>query len=476
VGLYFQEELRRQLFAQFGSESVLRGGLRVYSTYDPDLQREAERAITGRIDEIVRRRPRARGLQGSLVALDPSTGDVLALVGGRDFHASSFNRATQAHRLAGSAFKPIIYAAALERGYAPASMLYDLDTPIQSASGSWLPAGDHEGAEYTLRRALAVSSNRAAAQLLQQVGVSTAVYYARRLGIDSNLPLVPSIALGTGEVTLLELTTAYSAFANSGIVSAPRLMTRVEDSEGRLMWAAEPRSSQAITPATAYLMSSMLADVVSRGTASRARSAGFKLPAAGKTGTTDDYTDAWFIGYTPHLLAGVWFGFDAPAKIMDRGFAGTVAVPAWARFMRAATSGDVADWYKMPPDVEKVAICRLSGARATEACRRASAFDLTPTEQPESDDQYPAFGPTLRAHLISAGPMVYEDVFPIGSVPPDLCPIHGAVSTDPETNAELRTSTLDRSPFVVQRPTFSLSSGIPHTSTSASRPGPAAVR
>lgn len=476
VGLYFQEELRRQLFAQFGRDSVLRGGLRVYSTYDPDLQREAERAVTGRIDEIIRRQPRARGLQGSLVALDPSTGDVLALVGGRDFHASSFNRATQARRQAGSAFKPIIYAAALERGYAPGSMLYDLDTPIQSANGPWLPGGDHEGAEYTLRRALAVSSNRAAAQLLQQVGVSTAVYYAKRLGIDSNLPMVPSIALGTGEVTLLELTTAYGAFANSGIVSGSRLMTRVEDSEGRLVWAAQPRSSQAITPATAYLMSSMLADVVSKGTASGARTAGFKLPAAGKTGTTDDYTDAWFIGYTPHLLAGVWFGFDAPAKIMDRGFAGVVAVPAWAHFMRAATTGDTADWYKMPPDVEKVAICRLTGARATDACRRASALDLAPVEQPGSDDLYPAFGPTLRAHLILAGPMVYEDVFPVGSVPPDFCPIHGAIFTEPGTNPELRTLTMERSPFELQRSTFILPSGTPHTSTSVSHPDPAAGR
>src|SRR6185503_3495806 len=181
TGLYFQEEVRRQLFQMFGADRVLRGGLRVYSTYDPDLQVEAERAIARRIEQIAGARKAARDLQGSLVAMSPETGDVYAIVGGRDFRESSFNRATQARRQAGSAFKPIIYAAALERGFAPGTLLKDLDTPIPGAE-SWLPNGDHERDEYTVRRALKVSSNRAAAQLLQQVGVTTAIYYAQRLG------------------------------------------------------------------------------------------------------------------------------------------------------------------------------------------------------------------------------------------------------------------------------------------------------
>ncbi len=183
-----------------------------------------------------------------------------------------------------------------------------------------------------MRRALKVSSNRAAAQLLQQVGVTTAIYYAQRLGIESELPMVPSLALGTGEVTLLELTAAYSAFANDGRLASPRLLLRVEDNIGHTVWFAEEHHVQAISATTAYLMSSMLSDVVSSGTATRARSAGFTLPAGGKTGTTDDYADAWFIGYTPHLLTGVWFGLDQPAPIMREGFGGTVAVPAWAPF------------------------------------------------------------------------------------------------------------------------------------------------
>jgi penicillin-binding protein 1A len=180
--------------------------------------------------------------------MDPVSGDVLALVGGRDFAASSFNRATQARRQAGSAFKPIIFAAALERGYGPGTLLQHLDRPIAAAGGPWLPSGQNERAEYTLRRALRVSSNRAAAALLQQVGISTALYYASRMGISSRLPPVPSLALGTGEVTLLELTAAYTAFANQGSVASPRLITRVEDAEGRLLFSAPERRTPAISP------------------------------------------------------------------------------------------------------------------------------------------------------------------------------------------------------------------------------------
>jgi penicillin-binding protein 1A len=424
-GLYFQEELRRQLVAQFGDERVLRGGLRVYSSFDPAMQSAAEAAIARRIERITRTRRGARDLQGSLVAMDPATGDVLALVGGRDFAASSFNRATQARRQPGSAFKPIFFAAALERGYAPGSLLRDLDAPIAAADGPWLPSGEHEGEEYTLRRALRVSSNRAAAQLLQQIGIGTAIHYASRLGIASQLPVVPSLALGTGEVTLLELTTAYTAFANRGTVSAPRLFTRVTDAEGNLLWDSPTRQTQALRPTTAFLMSNMLAEVVSRGTGSAARAAGFRLPAAGKTGTTDDYMDAWFVGYTPHLVAGVWFGFDRPASIMRRGFAGTVAVPAWGEFMRAATDGAKPDWYEMPPDVERVAICRLSGARATDACRHepdaAPAYSMQPASLTA-----PASGPPLSEPVRPLPPPVYEDLFPIGTVPGDTCWMHGA--------------------------------------------------
>jgi 1A family penicillin-binding protein len=437
TGLYFQEELRRQLVSQFGSERVLRGGLRVYSTYDPKLQQLAEQAITTRLKQIAASNRRAKELQGSLVTMDPTTGDVYALVGGRDFKESSFNRATQAKRQAGSAFKPIVYAAALERGYAPGTLLRDLDTPILAYGPAWLPAGDHERTEYTLRRALTVSSNRAAAQLMQQVGTTTTVYYAQRLGIQSELPMVPSLALGTGEVTLLELTTAYTAFANRGIASMPRLYTRVDDADGNALHFQEERHTRALSEGTAYMMSSMLSDVITAGTASGARAAGFKLPAGGKTGTSDDYEDAWFVGYTPHLVTGVWFGLDRPAPIMANGLAGIIAVPAWARFMRDATAGARRDWYDMPSDLEKVKICSLSGARATDACRHdvvpaSMPFDAAQGRPVGTSGDYGTLGDSATDSLTTVPQLpapaprgyVYEDIFPIGAVPSEECPLH----------------------------------------------------
>jgi penicillin-binding protein 1A len=400
------------------------------------MQCAAEKTIATRIAQIAKARKAARDLEGSLVALDPASGEVRALVGGRDFGATSYIRATQARRQPGSAFKPIIYAAALERGMAPASVLHRLDEPIMTDKGPWLPGGEHEQTDYSLRTALKISSNRAAAQLLQQVGYSQATYYAQRMGIESQLPAVPSLALGTGGVTLLELTSAYGVFANQGVAMTPHLIVRVEDHQGNSIWDT-PGRHQAVTPATAYLMSSMLADVITSGTASGVRAAGFKLPAAGKTGTTNDYTDAWFVGYTPHLVTGVWFGMDKPAPIMNRGFASVVAVPAWVEFMKQATSNDRPDWFQPPADVEKVTVCRLSGERATEACRHGwmvpDAVQAGLTEMPGVPAGAVAVGTSGRIEIAAAKPAVarstvYDDYFPIGTAPAGECQVHGAAS------------------------------------------------
>ena len=423
-GGYFQEEVRRQLVARLGVQQVMRGGLRVYTGYDPQMQCTAEQTITRRVAQIAKTRKSARDLQGSLVALDPMSGEVRALVGGRDFAASNYIRATQARRQPGSAFKPIIFAAALERGMAPASMLHHLDEPIMTERGPWLPGGEHEASEYSLRAALKISSNRAAAQLLQQVGYSQATYYAQRLGIESQLPAVASLALGTGGVTLLELTAAYGVFANRGVAVTPHLIVRVDDADGKTIFSEAPTARQAVTPATAYLMSSMLADVIASGTATGARSAGFKLPAAGKTGTTDNYADAWFVGYTPHLVTGVWFGLDRPAPIMSRGFASVVAVPAWAEFMAKATAGDQPDWFRPPPDVEKVTICRLSGQRATDACRHGwvdtGFVHAGLTALPGSA----AADASTKSAAAQPRSVVYDDYFPYGTAPAGPCEMH----------------------------------------------------
>src|SRR5438132_5916258 len=220
----------------------------------------------------------------------------------------------------------------------------------------------------TLRTGLRTSSNRAAVQLLRQIGIGRAVEYAKNMGVG-NVPSVPSLALGSGEVTVQAMTAAYSAFANDGLVPTPMLIRRVEDRDGRVLFSQEPSNSRAISETTAFLMTNMLADVINAGTGARARRLGFTLPAAGKTGTTNDFNDAWFVGYTPHLAAGVWVGFDQPHTIVPNGFAADIAVPAWATFMKAATKNDKPEWLLPPPGISTATVCRISGKLATEGCQ-----------------------------------------------------------------------------------------------------------
>ena len=417
-GQYFREEVRKQLVQRFGWDRVYQGGLKVYSTLDANMQKAAEVEIARSLAEIEQRQLKKRSkdvqpgpdpLQAALVALDPATGEVRAVVGGRSFDQSRFNRATQARRQAGSAFKPFVYAAALEQGFSPSMMIASLNTPIPTLEGDWLP-DDHGGSgAMSMRAALRTSSNRAAVSLLQQVGIPNAVRYAQRLGIG-NVPPVPSLALGSGEVSLLSMTSAYSAFANGGMLAPPSLIRRVEEASGRVVYMSSSHEDRAISEATAYIMSSMMSDVINAGTAWQARRVGFTLPAAGKTGTTNDYHDAWFIGFTPHLVAGVWIGYDMPRTIIANGYAGDLAVPLWGRFMAAATRNDKPDRFQMPSTVVPVTVCRLSGKLATDGCRNAVVFD----------DQGL---PTDRS-------MVYTEYFVRGTEPSDYCPLHSAVYAD----------------------------------------------
>jgi penicillin-binding protein 1A len=390
-GQYFKEQVRQELVTRFGWQRVYQGGLRVFSTIDMPMQVAAETAVADQIKAIEVRRtawqsrrasarakagkpdapPRdpADVLQAALVALDPNTGHVRAMVGGRDFDASHFNRAVQAHRQPGSSFKPFVYAAALEAGFTPATVIDHLDDPIATAQGAWTPEDEHSSASsMSLRTGLRTSSNRAAVRLLQEVGIPRTVQYAKTMGVG-DVPSVPSLALGSGEVTLQQMTAAYAAFANHGLVPTAMLIRRVEDLEGHVLYQAQESSLRAISDTTAYLMSTMLADVINAGTGSRARALGFTLPAAGKTGTTNDFNDAWFIGFTPKLVTGVWVGFDQPKTILPNGFAADVAVPAWTAFMKAATRGDKPEWLFAPAGVTTAKVCRLSGLLATDGCQ-----------------------------------------------------------------------------------------------------------
>jgi penicillin-binding protein 1A len=372
-GPYFATMVHEFLFEKFGVEKALTGGLRVYTTMDADVQKFAEESVARRLAELEkgRRGPR-RGdpgapLQAALVAIEPDTGYVRAMVGGRNFVESSFNRATEAKRQPGSAFKPFVFAAALEAGFSPGTMIDGLDGYIASAQGAWLPGGEHEVESTTLRSALVHSSNRAAVHLLQRVGLGATIDLTNRMGMEE-MPRVPSLALGTGEVSLLNLTSAYTSFANGGVLQSPVLVRRIEDAQGRVLYRGDSIGRRVLSESTAYLMASMLSDVVNHGTGYTARQQGFTLPAGGKTGTTDDHSDAWFIGFTPHLAAGVWVGFDRPQPIGRRAFASVVAVPAWARFMKDATLGNKADWIIRPSGVIHIRRCRESGGLATEYC------------------------------------------------------------------------------------------------------------
>jgi penicillin-binding protein 1A len=391
TGPYFASLVHEILFAQFGVDRALTGGLRVYTTLDTDVQKFAEDSIAKRLAELDRRpakagkqRPRAIALseqreskgplQAALVAIENSTGYVRALVGGRNFAESPFNRATDAKRQPGSAFKPFVFAAALEAGFSPGTTIGGLDGVIESAQGDYLPGGEHELDSTTLRSALVHSSNRAAVHLLQRVGLGATIDLANRVGLAS-MPSVPSLALGTGEVSLLNLTSAYTAFANGGLLQPPVLVLRVEDADGRVIYRGESVGRRVLSESTAYLMASMLQDVVNHGTGYGARQSGFRLPAAGKTGSTDDHSDAWFVGFTSRLAAGVWVGFDRPEQIMRRGFASVVAVPAWAGFMKEATLGNKAEWLERPAGVTSIRRCRLSGDLATEWCELTGEVD-----------------------------------------------------------------------------------------------------
>ena len=419
-GLYFKEAVRRELVERFGWQRVSQGGLKVYTTLDTGLQRAAEALVEKNLQEIEKRRgfaypPRAGVatvkdagapdyLQAALVSMDPTNGYVRALVGGRDFNESRFNRAIQAKRQSGSAFKPFVFAAAIEAGQSPASLITRLNDPTLTPQGEWVPEDEHSDAEsMTLRTALRTSSNRAAVQLLNTVGIQKAVDSAKKLNVGTP-PSVPSLALGASDVTLSALTAAYGAFANGGIVRKPILVRRVEDSDGNVLYTEPGKADRAVSEATAFLMASMMADVINSGTAYRARQTGFVLPAAGKTGTTNDYKDAWFVGFTPKVVTGVWIGFDQPKTIIRNGYAGEIAVPLWAGFMKAATKDDKPEWLTKPASVTTANVCRISGKLPNGGCDHVEVIN--------------------RDGSIENRSMIYTEYFVRGTQPTDVCPLH----------------------------------------------------
>jgi penicillin-binding protein 1A len=363
VAPYFVEWLRQTLDARFGRD-LYEKGLRIHTTLDIDMQQAAERALEAQLEAIENdtygrfphrtyaqyvssrtdeadapRNGAAPYLQGAFIAMDAETGEIRAMVGGRDFDDSKFNRATQALRQPGSTFKLFVYSAAIRAGHSPNEVLEDAPISLPMADGTvWEPSNfevDSFRGLTTMRRALAASINLVAIRLGLEIGVEPVIEEARRHGITTPIPPVPSIFIGSAEVLPLQMVAAFTAPATLGVRAAPIGIRRVEDADGTVLWQPAPRRERVMNADQAFVVNEMLRDVVRSGTAySAVRGAGFTVPAGGKTGTTNDYTDVWFIGFTRELVAGVWMGFDTPRNIKPGAQGGRLAAPAWAAFMR----------------------------------------------------------------------------------------------------------------------------------------------
>jgi 1A family penicillin-binding protein len=373
------KEFLRQLFRErFGGDHP--PDWEVRTTFVPALQDAAERAVTEGL-----RRFNDSGLEAALVAIDPKTGDVLALVGGRDFSQSQFNRASRSRRQPGSAFKPLLFAAALEHGYSPVSMIDGLINIQPQGPDEWAPrnvGGDTPDA-LTLRAALIESNNRAATALQQKVGSRPVLRLASHVGLE-NLPDVPSLSLGTGLVTPLDLTTAYAVFPNGGMAVTPRAIVRVLDADGGVALDNPISSERVISPQTAFQMVSMLTDVLDRGTGAPARRLGVTFPSGGKTGTTNDFKDAWFVGFSSRVVAGVWVGFDQPRTIGRDAYGSRYAAPIWSDFMRRAAKVRAPEEFDPPSGLKEAMLCRVSYSRPVEGCSTYTEYfkpdDRTPTQ------------------------------------------------------------------------------------------------
>ena len=451
---YFIEYIRQDLTRKYGAD-LYKSGLKIYTTLDTRAQYFADKYIKKQIAVMQKRTNRrlqkdlkelekvikqplldklemsledvARDtalvdslltklipVQAALVSIDPKTGYILAMVGGRDFTEYKYNRATQAKRQPGSAFKPFLYTAVIDNGYSPTLELLNQPVVVFLEDGKrWSPHnyGETMGGLTTIRDGLRRSLNLISVRLIQEVTKpSVVVDYAHRLGISTDIPAVDAIALGSGSVIPMEITSAYGAFANQGVLMDPMAIIRVEDQYGNVLEENIPHGREVLRKSTAYIMTDLLRSVLDGGagsTGARARwMYKFYRPAAGKTGTTNEYTDAWFVGFTPQMATGVWFGFDNPAQTFGEGETGSsVALPVWAPFMKSAHDSlnlPVED-FVMPEDVVRVEICRDSKKLANTEC-----------------------------------PQIYEEVFQIDLAPSQYCDIHSSAARKPERRRRRR--------------------------------------
>ena len=401
IAPYFVDYVRQQLLKDYSEEELYRLGLQVYTTLDYRMQRIAEKSVENYVlqiessmiepfhhrsrKEVVEKdsfdqenRIYTDYLQAGLLAFDPKNGYIKAMMGGRNYWESKFNRIIQAVRQPGSAFKPFVYTAAIDNGIPACQIVEDSPIAINQVDGTvWRPSnytGDFLG-PVTIRTGLTRSINLVAIKTLMTVGAETVATYARRMGITTPIPNVESIAVGSADVYPIEIISAYSVYPNLGVRVEPMAISQIRDSNGNLLRRYQPNREEVLSPQTAYIMLTMMRDVIDHGTGIGARSRGFTRPAGGKTGTTNDYTDAWFIGFTPDLVSGVWVGLDQPRRITNNGTGAVIALPIWTNFMKEALEGVAEHEFDVVPDgLTTRQVCKASGFLATEFCPPESVY------------------------------------------------------------------------------------------------------
>jgi penicillin-binding protein 1A len=372
IAPYFVEEIRRLLESEFGSESLKRDGLTVISTLNRRHQEIANQAIQNGLDAFAQRNPDSSDrIQAAIVSIRPGTGEITAMVGGSSFRKTQFNRAVQAQRQPGSAIKPVLYLDALLNGYNPSTVImdtpYTYEDPITGRK--WTPTNydNRFRGPVTLRQSLENSLNIPTAKLLEKTGIESFLHTARLLGIESELPPYPSVVLGAGEVTLLELTNAYATIAAGGIKAQPRMIQEVKDTDGRVIYEQPLRVQDVLDPNICFQLTHILTGAVENGTGWRAKA--LNRPIAGKTGTTNDYTNAWFIGYVPDLVVGVWVGFDIASKMGQAETGSRTAGPIFTEFMIGALADEKITEFEVPKGITQRQICYDTGYLATSGCR-----------------------------------------------------------------------------------------------------------
>ena len=418
---YAMDAVQRDLNLLLTPEQIDDGGLFIYTTLDPTVQNAATQAMETQLAKIEHQsgfkhplkanyRPPEEGedssmpyLEGALVAIDNDSGGIRALVGGRDYAQSKFNRAlAPANRQIGSSFKPFVYTVAFSHGLLPGAAVSDgpiAPGEIQGA-GNWTP-GNSDGTYGGIQPAsygLIHSRNTMSVRVGQFAGLDQVQKIATTLNLSDKAPHGPAIYIGSFETNLKDLTTAYSAFPNAGVRKQSYIVERIDDQNHQPIYRAAHLSAPALDPSAAWMTSELMEEVLTHGTAASARSLGFKLPAAGKTGTTNDYKDAWFLGYTSALTCGVWVGFDQPTTIISRGYGAALALPVWVQVMNKSAARYPAKALEPTMPMARVTVCATSNALATTGCQMSGT--------------------------------AYEIVLPADKVPSQACPVHGGDATE----------------------------------------------